>query len=269
MEGDGRLIDLFNPAAVTWWKGMMDSALALGIDGWKCDGSDFSTAIDEPFSPYMNANITRPAYSDKYYRLFFDSTRSVLGNDRVILARPVDNYGYGIGGASVSFAPVDINFAGWVGDQDPTFAGLKNALNNMYFSAQGNYLSFGSDIGGYREDQATYPGPGRSKELFIRWAEMGALSTIMENGGSGEHRPWKFDSVTTETVDIYRKFVALHYNLTNYFMRVAKDSYQANTSMFHFFNKTDYSYLIGNDLFVAPFLASGTRINVTFPSGNR
>ncbi|MEK7226913.1 MAG: TIM-barrel domain-containing protein, partial [Bacteroidota bacterium] len=88
-KGDGRLIDLFNPAAVSWWKGMMDSALALGIDGWKCDGSDFSV-LNAPFSPYMNVNISRIDYSDKYYRLFFDSTRSALGNDRIILARPVD-----------------------------------------------------------------------------------------------------------------------------------------------------------------------------------
>ena len=263
-KGKGSLLDLFNPAAVSWWKGMMDSALALGIDGWKCDGTDWY-ANSMPFSPYMNVNMSRNDYSDKYYRLFFDSTRSALGNDRVITARPVDNYGYDIGGLPVSFAPIDINFAGWVGDQDPTFDGLKNGVNNMYYSSQMNYLAFGSDIGGYRDDQTTYPGLGRSKELFIRWAQMGAFSPIMENGGGGEHRPWQFD---IETLNIYRKFAKLHHAMVPYFMQAAAAAYQANKSMVYFFNKTDYSYLIGNDLFTAPFLASGININVTFPPGS-
>jgi alpha-glucosidase len=94
----------------------------------------------------------------------------------------------------------------WVGDQDPTFDGLQDALRNMFHSAWRNYVNFGSDIGGYR----TGPGPlGRTKELFLRWAQLGAFVPLMENGGNKEHRPWEFDS-TNETLNIYRKFVHIH-----------------------------------------------------------
>jgi len=262
-KGSGSLIDFYNPNAVTWWVGLMDKALALGIDGWKCDGTDYYSSVFK-YSPYLDSNVQRIDYSHSYYQLFHDVTRDSLGNDRVNLLRPVDNYGTDIGGEIASFAPNDISFAGWVGDQDATFDGLKKALNNMYYSAEENYLSFGSDIGGYRED-SNYPVNGRSKELFIRWAQLGAFSPIMENGGGGEHRPWQFDQ---QTVDIYRTFVKLHHSLVPYLMQTASNSYVAGTSMVSFFDKTDYGYLLGIDLFVAPIIEMGNNIDVAFPSGD-
>lgn len=63
------------------------------------------------------------------------------------------------------------------------------------------YVNFGSDIGGYRSGSGKY---GRTKELFIRWSQLGAFSPLMENGGNKEHRPWMFDN-TNETLNIYKK----------------------------------------------------------------
>ena len=63
------------------------------------------------------------------------------------------------------------------------------------------YVNFGSDIGGYRSGSGEY---GRTKELFIRWSQLGAFSPLMENGGNKEHRPWMLDS-TNETLNIYKK----------------------------------------------------------------
>lgn len=64
-----------------------------------------------------------------------------------------------------------------------------------------DYANFGSDIGGYRSGSGEL---GRTKQLLIRWAQLGAFSPLMENGGNKEHRPWKFDN-TNETLDIYTK----------------------------------------------------------------
>lgn len=72
--------------------------------------------------------------------------------------RPVDS----LGPLYLEFAPRDVVWSGWVGDQDPTFEGLMNgeiiyfvvswleALMNIFHSAWNNYVNFGSDIGGYR-----------------------------------------------------------------------------------------------------------------------
>ena len=264
-KGKGSLIDYFNPAAVAWWHALVDQALAFNIDGWKCDGLDFS-AWEAPWSPGKLAFIPRLTYSDAYYRDFFDYTRKKLGNDRIITARPVDTYGYDPGPLvkETSFAPVDINWAGWVGDQDADFSGLKAALLNMYYSAQLGYIAFGSDIGGYREDKS-YPATGRSKEVFVRWAQLGAFNPVMENGGGGEHRPWKFD---TQTTDIYRTFVKLHYALIPYLMSEGAKAFKQKTSLMTFLDKVDYRYLLGPDILVAPMIASGTTRKVTFPAGS-
>lgn len=262
-KGDGSLIDWWNPDAVAWWKGLMDKTLDMGIDGWKCDGTDYYAVLSS-YSPAKGESVSRLEYSHAYYRVFHEYTREKLGKDRVLTARPIDNYDLqDAGGNTFAFSPIDITWAAWVGDQDATFDGLKAALNNMYWSSDYGYLSFGSDIGGYREDN-NFP-QGRGKEVFIRWAQLGAFCPIMENGGGGEHRPWMFDQ---ETVDIYRKFVFLHDDLLHYFMKYSEKYFAEGRSLMEFESKMDYSYMLGPDIFVSPFLQSGTTITVTFPAGH-
>lgn len=101
--------------------------------------------------------------------IFFYYTRT-KNPTSLILARPVDSYNEWI---FLNFAPHDVMFSGWVGDQDPTFDGLKNALINMFHSAWNNYLNFGSDTGGYR-------GGTRTKEVFIRWSQMSTFCPLFE-----------------------------------------------------------------------------------------
>jgi alpha-glucosidase (family GH31 glycosyl hydrolase) len=265
------LIDWYNPEAVAWWKSLMDKALAYGIDGWKCDGSDFLLYDIQNFksyfySPYLQGNIpSRNDYSERYYRIFHEYTRQKLGNDRVVMCRPIDNYGYPFGGNLVAFAPKDISYACWVGDQDSDFNGLKAALNNMYESYLYGYYSFGSDIGGYRTDEF-YPQWGRSKTLFIRWAQVGAFSGLMENGGGGEHRPWMFDQQTNE---IYKKLVIMRNKyLVGYLMENMSKSVAQNKSLMRFFNKTDYSFMLGDDIYVMPILSNNGTVTVNLPSGS-
>ncbi len=262
-KGEGCLIDYFNPEALQWWHSLIDKALALDIDGWKCDGTDYYQWF-VPYSPYLKRNIDRLEYSHAYYRDFFEYTRQKLGNDRLITARPIDNYGSGIGGDIVAFAPVDINWAGWVGDQDATFEGMRKALNNMLWSSDYGYIAFGSDIGGYREKWSEHPQWGRTKELFIRWAQLGAFSPVMENGGGGEHRPWAFDEETTE---IYRRFTKLHYAVIPYLMEEGAVAFERGESLMKFIYNTEDAYLLGSDILVFPVLEPGTTKHVRFPEG--
>ena len=260
-KGDGSMIDFFNPNAVAWWKTLMDKTLDLGIDGWKCDGTDYSIILGATYSPGLGGTVTRSQYSEAYYRLFHDYTRQRLGNDRANMSRPVDNYGFGISDPSiVAFTPRDICFACWVGDQDATFDGMEAALNNMYQSDVNNYLSFGSDIGGYREEPVTN---GRNKDLFIRWAQLGAFSPLMENGGGGEHRPWIFDQ---QTDNIYRTYARMHHALTPYLMHQADSLFAISQSIMQFLDNTTYAYTLGSDIFVAPMLSSANSITIdNFP----
>lgn len=251
--GRGAFLDYTNPEAVTWWHGLMDRMLDLGIDGWKCDGTD-------PFIVMTNRMgaaglVTLPQYQDAYYRDFFEYTRARLGPDRVITARPVDGLGLDL---DLPYAPRDVNFAGWVGDQDGSFTGMQQALQYMRYSAARGYVNFGSDIGGFR-------GSGlRDRELFVRWAQLGALSPIMENGGGGEHRPWRYDA---EVTDIYRRFVKLHHELIPYLYSQGARAWEDGVSLMRFRSEGVFHYLLGDDLFVAPILGPGGRAEVHFPPG--
>ncbi|MCS6934050.1 MAG: hypothetical protein NZM35_02725 [Chitinophagales bacterium] len=264
-KGDGSLIDFHNPQAVAWWKGLMDKVLDMGIDGWKCDGADFY-AFPQAYSPGKGGMVTRLEHSHAYYRLFHDYTRQKRGISTAIMSRPIDNYNLGdFGGDLAAFSPKDIGWSCWVGDQDATFAGLKAALNNMYWSSVYPYLIFGSDIGGYREDNSSPP-HFRTKRLFIRWAQLGAFSGLMENGGGGEHRPWMFDA---QTDDIYRKLVVMREKyLVGYLLEQSVAANNAGKSLMTFLDKSKYSYLLGTDIFVTPILDDFGTVTINFPAGN-
>ena len=261
-KGEGSLIDYWNPDAVDWWHGEIDKTLAYGIDGWKCDGLDYSVVF-APYSPGAGRAVERIEYSHAYYRDFHDYTREQLGEDRVNTVRPIDNYGGRDGGELFAFAPVDIAWAGWVGDQDADFGGLAAALNNMYHSSDYGYVAYGSDIGGYREDEECPQ--GRCKEVFLRWAQMGAFNPIMENGGGGDHHPWAWDD---ETVTIYKRFVDLHTALIPYLDEHGAVAFQEGNSLMSFNSSTTYEYTLGPDIFVAPMLESGTSRATTLPDGD-
>ena len=111
-HGSGSLLDYSNPAAVDWWHKQLDKVvyvsvmscdydkltviggvqiqvLELGIDGWKCDGTD--PYIIELVAPRGSKGfLTYREYADAYYGDFFNYTRAKVGNGSLIMSRPVD-----------------------------------------------------------------------------------------------------------------------------------------------------------------------------------
>lgn len=168
------------------------------------------------------------------------------------MSRPVDSYDLvGQLGAYLEFSPRYVVFSGWVGDEDPTWAGMSQALTNLIYSSWYNYTNAGCDIGGYRSGPGLL---GRTVEVFTRWFQLGAflpcvavvaaaaggvaadclaclhpppVPSLMENGGGKEHRPWKFDPPgSTAVTDTYRKFVNAHLELGPYLLTTGTTSYE-------------------------------------------
>ncbi len=254
--GKGAFIDYTNPEAVAWWHTQMDVVLDMGIDGWKVDGADpYVMTLIPPYGSdgkYMTWN----RYQELFYQDVFQYTREKLGNDRVTSSRPVDDLPFRLG-LPLTFASRDNNFAGWVGDEDNDWGGLRSALNDMMTSARYNYVSYGSDIGGFRSGDEYY------KDVFVRWSQLGAFCPVMENGNVGEYRPWTYDE---ETTDIYRKFVNLHTALIPYIYSQAAYSYELVKPTMRPQLGT-YQYMLGDDILVAPIFEEGNERTVTFPPG--
>ena len=265
-HGHGSFIDYTNPAALEWWHSQLDNVIDMGIDGWKTDGTD--PYVFELIKPEGYAgHITEREYANMYYGDFFNYTRS-KNPEALIMSRPVDSWEF----VYWSFSPHYLMYSGWVGDQDPTFPGLQDALRNMFHSAWRNYANYGSDIGGYRSGNGESP-LGRTKELFIRWAQLGAFCPLMENGGDNEHRPWMFDN-NNQTLNIYRQFVFFHYELVPYFLNAGSTAIEKGVSvMYPQANQTDlepdsWDYMLWKDILVSPIVENSTMRTVHFPSGN-
>jgi alpha-glucosidase (family GH31 glycosyl hydrolase) len=276
-HGTGGFIDYGNPDAKSWWESQLDLALALGIDGWKSDGTDpYLVELITPIS--YQGDITLAEYQNWYYGHTFNYTRQRNGNHCIIWSRPVDSYPLILNlSAFLEFSPRYVMASGWVGDQDPTFYGLEMALINILESAWRNYANYGSDTGGYRSGE-------RTGELLIRWAQVNAFLPLFENGGNDEHRAWMYDTPgSTFYLDIYRRLVAAHYEIGPYLLSTGTQAILNGTSVltpqsappadFPFIVQPDmlsnYGYSLGSDIFVSPIVAANvTAVAVSLPGAS-
>ena len=150
----------------------MDRIIDMGIDGWKCDGSDPLVYLLRPW-PYAAAKkryITYHEYANQYYGTFYNYTLT-KNPEGLIMSRPVDSLQ---SWAFMKYSPKYVMFMGWVGDQYNDVDGFKHAMINVIHSASNGYLNFGFDIGGYKTR-----GKKSQKWLFLRWVQVGALVPFM------------------------------------------------------------------------------------------
>eukprot|EP00002_Diphylleia_rotans_P010054 TRINITY_DN2044_c0_g1_i1.p1 TRINITY_DN2044_c0_g1~~TRINITY_DN2044_c0_g1_i1.p1 ORF type:complete len:516 (-),score=63.40 TRINITY_DN2044_c0_g1_i1:877-2424(-) len=257
-RGTGAFFDYTHPRGLDYWHGLMKNVLDLGVDGWKTDGTDPYFFLLGPNVRGYSGRVTQEYYAEFYYADFYNYTNVVKGDRQaLIMSRPVDT--------GHSFSPYYVMFSGWVGDQESDFGGLKKALTNMLQSAFRNYLNFGSDIAGYRSSD-TIP---RTKELLLRWTQLSAFNPLMENGGSGEHRPWMYGDDVSE---IYRRFVDIHYSLCTFFLNAGTQAYAAGRSVMMPLGQDlpvpdRFDFVLWHDIFVSPILDYGTQFEVQIPDG--
>jgi len=104
---------------------------------------------------------------------------------------------------------------------------------------------------------------------------MGAFVPLMENGGNGDHVPWAFDK---ETVEIYRKFVNIHYELLPFFYTAGSECYDRGISVMKpltssrfwidLWEPKKWEYILHNDILVSPIVKEGNEANITIPKGS-
>jgi alpha-D-xyloside xylohydrolase len=151
---------------------------------------------------------------------------------------------------------------GWVGDHDGGFGGIVTQMNDIYTSAQMGYGAPGVEVGGYFTNPPT-------KNSLIRYAQFGALTPLMENGGSNggltQHLPWFWDA---ETVAIYQYFATLHSELGSYNFSYGVDAHLTGTSIIRAPDKTRAQHLLGDQFFTSIITSDVTTKSVTFPTGS-
>jgi len=254
---DEGIVDFTNPAAVTWYQGLLTQALNDGWDGWMYDFGEY-IPLDAVMYSGMTGEQAHDLYPVLYQQAAFDLLQQLRPANYLFFVRS------GYTGTS-GIVPMT-----WGGDADTDFSvgkGLPAELDAALNLGMSGVPFWGSDISGYHY----LYNPPPDKELYIRWTELGALSGDMhdENEGAGNmpvSARWQIWD-DQETTDDYQMYAQLHTQLVPYF-RIAANEARATglPIMRHLYlyfpfdpnvwTLTD-EYLLGDWLLAAPIVARG------------
>ncbi len=168
-------IDMTNPAAVTWWGTLLQGALDLGYDGWMLDFGEYI-----PYQARMHDGRSGwDAHNDypvAVQRATWDYMRRARGDDFLYFVRA------GYTGTQAVTPMV------WSGDPSAAFdeaRGLPSSVRAGLNAGLSGVPFWGSDISGY----TCLFVPPADKEVYLRWAEFGALSPDMHDEDACEGAP--------------------------------------------------------------------------------
>lgn len=246
-------LDFTNPDAVRFWQDLQRPLLSMPtIVGFKADdGEDIKP--DDVFFDGRRGWEMHNEWSYLYNQALTDLLDQE-GVDGMLWARS--------GSLGIERTPglwAGDQWANWMDYRSLIPAGLSAGLSGAPF--------WSHDIGGYLET----PTP----ELYIRWAQFGALSPLMQYHGVSPREPWLFGE---EALAAYRTVAHLRMNLKPYLIKVGREAAATGLPVMRpmilefpgdaRFTSEDTQYMLGPDLLVAPVLEAGARSRtVKFPEG--
>jgi alpha-glucosidase len=260
------MVDLTNPAAVSWAVGKMSAAIALGADGWM---GDFGEWLPTDATLAGGTGLDEHA---GYSLLWQKAQRQAL--DQAIAADGVERLSFVRSGALGTAALADVF---WAGDQRTDFEpddGLPTIIPIGVGVGLSGVSTFGSDVAGYQS--AT--NPTSTKELFFRWTELGAWSPVMRtHHGTEPDLEWTWESDDDSTAHWVR-YAQLHVALAPTMRGLAQAAHDTGVAIWRplavEFPSDATSWpvadevMVGSGLLVAPVQVAGeTSRTVYLPPG--
>lgn len=276
----GRIIDYTNPDAYAWWQDLIGRYTAMGIEGFKLDYAEdvvvglFTRRIPWRFADGSDERTMHARYQLFYHRVYAETLPESGG---FLLCRHA-TWGDQINGPIIWPGDLDASFAKHRemvdedGDTYTAVGGLPASMIAGISLGPSGFPFYGSDTGGYRHSPT-------DKELFTRWFEQTALSSVMQIGTSANDVAWEptaANGFDAEMLDWFRRYTRLHLRLFPYLwthaQRLAIDGRPIQRPMGLAYPELGThpwdQYLLGDDLLVAPVLERGQREReVVLPPG--
>jgi alpha-glucosidase (family GH31 glycosyl hydrolase) len=238
-------LDFTNPRTVDWWQTMLTHTVRdQGWDGWM---EDFGEYVDDG-DQLAAGNGTK--LSEVYPLLYHKITTHIvhaLNPDVVSFARS--------GFTGTQQFPML-----WGGDQAHDWTrdlGLPSVVTAGITAGMSGYSTWGPDI----------LSDGPDKELWLRWAEFGALTPVMRD------HVWAKPEFSVnlwhdpETIALFRRYAILHSSLLPYFATYAAEAHRTGVPILRHtvleYPKdprsatAEYQYFLGESLLVAPVIEQG------------
>jgi len=264
------LVDLTNPGARTWIKDIIKMELiGNGSSGWM---ADFGEGL--PYDAVLFSGADPRSYHNRYAEEWARVNREAIneagrGDDIVFFNRS----GYT---ESPRYSTLF-----WVGDQLVDWDehdGIKSAVTGLLSSGLSGYSLEHSDIGGYTALDNPLFEYHRSKELLMRWIELGAFTTVFRSheGNIPEVNHQIYSD--RGTLMHFARFAKVYAAWKPYRMELVQEASETGLPVVRhpFIHYPDdpavpgleYQFMVGTDLMVAPVLDPGRdSVDVYLPAG--
>jgi len=158
----------------------------------------------------------------------------------------------------------------WTGDNQSLWAHLQMVIPQLANLGLSGFAFCGTDVGGFQADTTA--------ELLIRWLEASLFVPLLRNHaqmGTRYQEPWVFGQ---PTLDLYRKYLELRYQLIPFLYDQFRESSQSGLPVLRPL-VLNYSedpkvadlndeYMVGDNVLVAPVVTQGSRQRIVyFPQG--
>lgn len=276
-RGGGGFVDFTNADACAAYQAQMTPLLQRGVRGFKLDYGETMRAdflgrfanLVPRFSDGTTTAVQHTRYARLYHECFLGALRAVHPDDHFIITRTGGIYDQKNG---VALWPGDLDSGferhGEEVDGEWAVGGLPAAVAGFLSLQMSGYPLYGSDVGGYRGGTPT-------PEAFARWAQAGALSTVMQVGGGGNQAAW--DPELVDGIDTFAAAARLHMDLwplwEHWLARASSDGTPVAVPVGVVVDRPEAwadsaTYVLGDELLAAPVVDDGARTRtVTLPPG--
>ena len=248
------MIDLTNPEAWKWYKGLIkENMIGIGLSGWMADFGEY-LPTDCVLHSGEDPEKLHNDWPALWARLNQEAIREAGAEDEVFFFTRAGSAG------TIRYSSMM-----WNGDQHVDWSlddGLASVIPATLSLAMSGYGMTHSDVGGY-----TTMGPmTRGAELMMRWEEMNSFSPLMRSHpGNQPSRSIQFDAredMIRHLSLCVRRFTALK----DYLQMLEADNAEKGVPMrrplfYHYDEPSAYEekfeYLLGRDLLVAPVIKEG------------
>ena len=237
---DQVVIDLRQPAVAKEFERRLAKLVALGVDGVKADRGD-----------EVDLEGKGPILQNTYPILYARDVMHAFPRAAAIFRAGTMGSQHVVPGI-------------WAGDQTGDWNGLQLAIRSGETAAMSGFPTWGSDVGGYHSQALT-------GDLFARWAQLGAISPVMEVGGQGANAtPW---TMGADAISALRDAAVLHYELVPAFEQLLRRGQPVLRPLGFAYPddaeawQNDLELLVGPDLLAAPVTGQGTTPRVYLPAG--